>query len=104
MEYNPTPTHAFTPVATERLWVIAYDICCPKRLYRVARLLAACGMRVQHSVFECWLTPWNYAQLRRALLAAIDPLQDNIRCYPQSTTRPSSTPPQRPCYGNYFIV
>lgn len=99
--------HGPAPTPTERLWVIAYDVTCPKRLYQVARLLEHHGKRVQHSVFECWLTPWRYAQLRTALCRAIDPAQDNLRCYPQSTTRPAPitpTTPQGPCYGHYFLI
>ena len=36
-------------------WIVAYDISCPKRLYRVARRLQNDGVRLQWSVFECWL-------------------------------------------------
>lgn len=96
--------HGPAPTATERLWVIAYDVTCPKRLYQVARLLEHHGTRIQHSVFECWLTPWRYAQLRKALCNAIDGTQDNIRCYPQSTTRPAPVTTQGPCYGHYFLI
>ena len=39
-----------------RLWLVAYDITLPKRLYRVAKTLESYGARQQKSVFECGLS------------------------------------------------
>lgn len=36
-------------------YLISYDICHPKRLRRVAKLMEGYGVRLQFSVFECAL-------------------------------------------------
>jgi len=64
------------------LYVIAYDIAHRRRLYRVAKTLEGWGERVQESVFECWLTQAELAELRQALRRLIHPQQDRIRYYP----------------------
>ncbi|MEW5892436.1 MAG: CRISPR-associated endonuclease Cas2 [Pseudomonadota bacterium] len=63
-------------------WVIAYDIADPRRLRRVAALLADHGQRVQESVFECELDAVALLGLRRRLLDEIEPGSDSIRYYP----------------------
>lgn len=51
------------------------------RLARVARACLDYGQRVQNSVFECQVTPAQFAQLRHRLLGIIDPAEDSIRFY-----------------------
>ena len=63
-------------------WIVAYDIACPKRLYRVARRLKNDGVRLQWSVFECWLGTTEATRLWADLRKLIDPQQDSIRAYP----------------------
>jgi len=63
-------------------FVICYDICEPKRLARVFRLLRKCAMPLQYSVF---LFTGDERQLKRimdALVRLIDPQQDDLRAYP----------------------
>jgi CRISPR-associated protein Cas2 len=63
-------------------WIVTYDITCPKRLYRVARRLQNDGVRLQWSVFECWLGVTEAARLWADLSTLIDPRHDRIRAYP----------------------
>lgn len=67
---------------TESRWIVAYDIACPRRLYRVAKRLKACGMRRQFSVFECRLAPAGLANLLRDLRGLIVQKEDSVRLYP----------------------
>ena len=52
-----------------------------KRLRQVARTCVGHGVRVQNSVFECRVSPAEWALLRATLLAIIDPAKDSIRFY-----------------------
>ena len=61
--------------------VVAYDISDDKRRTRAMRLLLSYGQRVQYSVFECDLTPQQYAALRRELASRIDRRVDSVRYY-----------------------
>lgn len=66
----------------ETFWLICYDISDPKRLYRVAKALKPFGVRVQKSVFECWLTSAGLKTLLERMDEIIDPEIDSVRCYP----------------------
>jgi CRISPR-associated protein Cas2 len=52
-----------------------------RRLRQVARLCQNFGQRVQFSVFECVLDPAQWARLRSALIAKIEPAEDSLRFY-----------------------
>ncbi len=39
----------------ERLWLISYDVACPRRRRQVDALLLPLGQRVLETLFECWL-------------------------------------------------
>ncbi len=52
-----------------------------RRLRRVAKACLNYGQRVQYSVFECEVTPAQWAALRNRLCALIDPEQDSLRFY-----------------------
>ena len=52
-----------------------------RRLRAVARICKDYGQRVQQSVFECDVGDGEWAKLRPALLAAIDPAVDSLRFY-----------------------
>ena len=64
------------------LWLVAYDICDPKRLRRVARTLLDHGERIQWSLFACVLTVWQRGQLSGKLAGLIDASVDSVRFYP----------------------
>lgn len=84
-------------------YVVAYDSPNQKRRSKIAATLEGYGQRVQYSVFECYLSPSHYAQLRRRLRKWFNPEEDSIRFYPLSSQmlaqveiwggRPLSSPP-----------
>lgn len=74
-------------MALQSCWIVAYDISCPRRRYRVARLLEDGGRRLQRSVFEVWASPAELAEIELALSRCIDPCRDSVRLY-----RPGPTP------------
>jgi len=66
--------------------LVAYDVSTEtpggkRRLRRVARACLDWGQRVQNSVFECEVEPAQWVELRRRLLAEIDPAADSLRFY-----------------------
>ena len=64
------------------LWLVAYDICDPGRLRRVARTLLDHGERIQWSLFSCVLTAWQRGVLAEKIGGLIDPAVDSVRFYP----------------------
>ena len=67
-------------------YLICYDITNDRRRDRVSRLLEGYGMRVQKSVFECVLTPDQYALLQKRFQTKryLNPNEDQLRFYPMS--------------------
>ena len=66
--------------------LVTYDVNtetadCRKRLRHVARLCVDYGQRVQHSVFECSITPAEFVEIKSKLLTIIDQESDSIRFY-----------------------
>jgi CRISPR-associated protein Cas2 len=61
--------------------LISYDICDPKRLPKVAKLMEGYGERVQYSVFECTLTERQIQELQRRLKRLMKPEVDSVRFY-----------------------
>ncbi len=45
------------------LYLIAYDIAHPRRLQRVAKICEDFGIRIQFSLFECWLEEGEFQRL-----------------------------------------
>lgn len=62
-------------------FVIAYDIVDDKRRLKVAKQLERVGERVQHSVFEVYLTSNELDQLLKRLEKLIDQKEDSVRVY-----------------------
>ncbi len=62
-------------------YVIAYDIPDDTRRLKVARLLERFGDRVQHSVFELYLTPEEVATLEARLRALLNEAEDVVHWY-----------------------
>jgi len=52
-----------------------------RRLSRVARACLDYGQRVQNSVFECQISPDQFAALRLRLRDLIEPKEDSLRFY-----------------------
>jgi CRISPR-associated protein Cas2 len=62
------------------LYLIAYDICDPKRLARVIRYMKGWKAAGQKSFCECWLTPAECQQVLGEVNALIDPDYDRVHC------------------------
>ena len=52
-----------------------------KRLRHVAKECQDYGQRVQNSVFECVLTPAQFARLKGNIMSIIDEQKDSVRFY-----------------------
>jgi len=61
--------------------LVSYDIVSDRRRRKVMQTLEGFGLRVQYSVFECWLAPRQIAVLEKRLRALIDTEEDSIRFY-----------------------
>lgn len=61
--------------------VISYDISEDRRRTKIHSILKSYGQWMQYSVFECDLTPTQYAKLRNRLAKLIQPEKDSIRFY-----------------------
>jgi CRISPR-associated protein Cas2 len=77
----PAQPHTHPPGAEEMLRLIAYDIAHPRRLKRVAEVCLDFGVRVQKSVFECWLDDDRFEQLWERLQDKINLEEDQILAY-----------------------
>jgi CRISPR-associated protein Cas2 len=64
-------------------YVIAFDVSCDRRRYRVVKVLKEYAVRVQKSVFESReLDRSAYLRMRSKLEGLIDPSTDSLRYYP----------------------
>ncbi len=68
------------------LVLITYDVSVTtiegrRRLRNIAKTCLDYGMRVQHSVFECEVTPAQYVILKNKLMDIFDPEKDSLRFY-----------------------
>ncbi|GAB4380759.1 MAG: CRISPR-associated endonuclease Cas2 [Calditrichia bacterium] len=74
MSLNPTSFD-------RKLYLVCYDIVHNRRRNRVAKVLSGYGMRVQKSVFECFLNEARLKTLRQRLKKEIKESEDQIRIY-----------------------
>jgi len=61
-------------------WICSYDICHPKRLNKIHKLLCMLGIAINYSVFYLDLTQKQFQQLVTQLKKIIHP-DDDIRLY-----------------------
>lgn len=66
--------------------LVTYDVCTEgaagaKRLRRVAKTCENYGQRVQNSVFECLVEPFQLVEMKNKLLQLIDTESDSLRIY-----------------------
>jgi CRISPR-associated protein Cas2 len=59
-------------------FLVSYDICNPKRLRKVAKVLEGFGARLQFSVFECPLDEMRLAQVKSSLEPVINHDEDQV--------------------------
>jgi CRISPR-associated endonuclease Cas2 len=60
------------------LYLVAYDICEPRRLHRICRYLTGYKVAGQKSVFEIWVTPAELARIRADLERMMDTDEDRL--------------------------
>ncbi len=63
-------------------YLVAYDICDPKRLRKVATACEDFGVRKQYSVFLCRLSATDVVKLRSRLYDLIDLQKDQVLFIP----------------------
>lgn len=80
--HSPRSTEPLKSVAgamAERaLYVVAYDICDPRRLRRVLAVVKAYSTGGQKSVHECFLSATEKTELVAALEAVVDAGEDSV--------------------------
>jgi CRISPR-associated protein Cas2 len=59
-------------------YLVTYDVCDPKRLRQVFRVLKGYGTHLQLSVFSCDLTEMTQVMMRAAISQAIDHEEDSV--------------------------
>lgn len=67
--------------ASRTLYLICYDICCPKRLRRVYKFLLGYRVGGQKSCFECLLTPAELRAAQSMLSQLIEPGEDRVHIF-----------------------
>jgi len=68
---------------TERtLYIVAYDICSPKRLRRALHVVRHYATGGQKSVFECFLSQKELHELLMQCDEMIDPEEDRVALFP----------------------
>lgn len=79
------PSHGFFDPAQRKvkhmLHLVAYDIANPKRLRLIAKTCEDFGIRVEHSVFECDLSPDRFKMMWNELNQLINPKEDALLAY-----------------------
>jgi len=61
-----------------QLYIAAYDISCNRRLRKALYVVRGYASGGQKSVFECFLTPAEKAQLLDDINSIIDPVEDRF--------------------------
>ncbi|HQL87660.1 MAG TPA: CRISPR-associated endonuclease Cas2 [Lentisphaeria bacterium] len=82
--YYPAAAAEESPADKEcknMLRIVAYDICDPKRLRKVAKICELYGIRIEKSVFECDLKQEMFEQLWLELIDVIDEDEDCVIAY-----------------------
>lgn len=62
-------------------YLVAYDICDPSRLRRVAKTCEAYGLRIEKSVFQCDIKAELFQDLWCTLIDLIDEEEDAVIAY-----------------------
>ena len=88
------------------LYVVAYDVCHPRRLRNVREILKGYSTGGQKSVFECYLTAGEVKQVEAELAEAIDTEEDRVHIFiPDGRSRVHTlglaTPPRDPEFFYY---
>lgn len=60
------------------LYLVAYDVCNPRRLRKVCKYLTGFKVGGQKSVYECWVTPAELRTMRGELEDLMDRTEDRL--------------------------
>ena len=63
---------------SRRRYLVAYDICEPKRLRQVCKIMESFGERLQYSVFVCDLSRGELAELEQRVLDVMQLAEDSV--------------------------
>jgi CRISPR-associated protein Cas2 len=63
---------------SRQLFLVCYDIACPRRAYRVRKALRSFAFSVQKSIVECSLSIAERDHLMASMTKLIDPDQDRF--------------------------
>lgn len=63
------------------LYLVAYDVCEPRRLQKVCRYLSGYKVAGQKSVFELWLTPAELWRICCELETLIEAEEDRVHLF-----------------------
>ena len=96
----PQVPHDHPPAADFMLRLIAYDIADDARRTRLAGLCEDYGVRVQYSLFECWLEDTDFESLWVRLTAVIAPAEDRLVAY----TLDGNSAPRRRAVGETMVL
>ena len=75
------PRSCHPPGSLVMLRLIAYDISDRKRWHRICETCEDFGVRVQLSLFECWLDDATFQAFWVGLEELIDPAEDRLAAY-----------------------
>lgn len=63
------------------IYLVCYDIACPRRLRRVHQFLLGFKVGGQKSFFECWLTQQELRDVKETLVQIIDQIEDRVHIF-----------------------
>lgn len=67
--------------AERTLYLVCYDVCCPRRLRRVHKFLLGYRVGGQKSCFECLFTAAELRAARSMLAQLIEPEEDRVHVF-----------------------
>ena len=62
--------------------IVAYDITCPGRITKVAKIIKDYGVRVQKSIFEVMVSGPLFAEMKARIEGVIVPESDGVKYFP----------------------
>lgn len=82
------------------LTVVCFDIADNRRRRALVRVLESFGLRVQESIFECWLPAGDVARMKACIARIVLTREDSVLYYqPVESDEDSDNPPVVPWAG-----
>ena len=90
---------------TRTLYLVAYDVCEPRRLARLTRYFNSYRVAGQKSVPEIWVTPAELAHIRSDLAWLLDAATDRLQIIGLDSRMPRHCLGQAATFtGTYFSI